>query len=205
LVTELARGGNLHQALHVKHRQLNRSERFQLAIELLEGVCYMHSRSPPIAHLDLKSMNLVLDEDGQHLKICDFGLARLMDDDAESKGQSSERPPNQGGSPRYMSPECYDRNLGVISLKADVWSSGCILIELFGDTLPYSECGNIQQILKLMLVDHCGPSIPTTIESAVRDVIASTLAFNAVDRAPIADVLAKVQGIESKSRFTWNG
>jgi tetratricopeptide (TPR) repeat protein len=205
LVTELAPGGNLHQALHVRHRKLSRNERFQLAIELLEGVHYLHTQRPPIAHLDLKSMNLVLDKEGQHLKICDFGLARLLNDEAEGEGQGSERPPSQGGSPRYMSPECYDRNLGAITVKADVWSSGCILIEIFGETLPYAECGNIQQILKLMLVDHCGPSIPTTIEAAVRDVIASTLLFNASDRVAIAEVLTQVQNIDNKSRFAWSG
>merc|ERR1719460_1156987 len=88
LVTELAPGGNLHQALHVRHRHLARHERFQLATELLEGVRYLHARSPPIAHLDLKSMNLVLDEEGEHLQICDFGLARVL----------KERPQRAGGS-----------------------------------------------------------------------------------------------------------
>jgi tetratricopeptide (TPR) repeat protein len=212
LVTELAPGGNLHQALHVKHRRLKRYERFQLASELLEGVRYLHQRSPPIAHLDLKSMNLVLDEEGQHLQICDFGLARVLGDAPRQSSEGEEpveRSPSRGGSPRYMSPECYDTNLGAITEKADVWSSGCILIEIFGETLPYAECSNVQQILKLMLVHKCGPSIPESIEASVRSVITSTLAFEAQERQSIAQVLLQLQTVansnasEHKSRFMW--
>lgn len=219
LVTELAPGGNLHQALHVRRRSLQRHERFQLSIELLEGVRYLHARNPAIAHLDLKSMNLVLDADGQHLQICDFGLARVMveqseRDDGEAGGSSSsdtgrDRPPSRGGSPRYMSPECHDSTLGELTVKADVWSSGCILIEIFGETLPYSECSNVHQILKLMLVHRCGPDIPSRVEAPVRSIIACTLAFEAQDRLAIAQVLLRLQSVassncnENKSRFQW--
>jgi len=217
LVTELAPGGNLHQALHVRRRRLQRRERFQLSTELLEGVRYLHARTPPIAHLDLKSMNLVLDAEGQHLQICDFGLARAMgspsDGDGVAGGSSSsegDRPPNRGGSPRYMSPECHDSTLGALTEKADVWSSGCILIEIFGETLPYAECSNVHQILKLMLVHRCGPDIPATVEAPVRTIIGCTLAFEAQERLAIAQVLLRLESVpatsggEIKSRFTWN-
>jgi len=203
LVTELAPGGNLHQALHVRRRQLARHERFQLATELLEGVRYLHTRTPPVAHLDLKSMNLVLDAEGRHLQICDFGLARTLG----NVGDGCDRPPSRGGSPRYMAPECYDADLGAITEKADVWSSGCILIELFGGGLPYSECSNVQQILKIMLVHRSGPSIPQQIEASVRGIVSSMLAFDAPDRLAIAQVLLRLQAVatstENKSRFLW--
>merc|ERR1719378_621965 len=101
-------------------------------------------------------MNLVLDEEGQHLQICDFGLARVLRSRSQhldgSTQDEAERIPSRGGSQRYMSPECYDSDLGIITEKADVWSSGCILIEIFGEALPYAECSNAQQILNLMLV-----------------------------------------------------
>ena len=70
LVTELAAGGNLHHALHVRQMKFRRSQLFQLAVEFLEGVKYLHSLQPPVLHLDLKSMNLVLDLDLEHVKIC---------------------------------------------------------------------------------------------------------------------------------------
>lgn len=70
LVTELAKGGNLHHALHVRHLEFTRQQRFHIASEFLEGVRYLHALQPPVLHLDLKSMNLVLDAELQHVKIC---------------------------------------------------------------------------------------------------------------------------------------
>lgn len=202
LVTELAPGGNLHHALHVRRRQFLRHERFQLAKDLLEGVRYLHQQQPAVAHLDLKSMNLVLDAEGQHLQICDFGLSRVLGGDA---GQ--ERPPSRGGSPRYMAPECHDDRMGPLTEKADVWSSGCILIELFGNCLPYAECCNVQQIVNTMLVHQHGPTIPTMVESPVRCIIKSMLLFQAVNRLAVAQAFLQMQvaalGTENKSRFMW--
>lgn len=211
LVTELAHGGNLHQALHVRHRRFSRAECFQLSTELLEGVLYLHMQQPTIAHLDIKSMNLVLDAEGQHLQICDFGLARALcgSGDGVSSPDPRERPPSRAGSPRYMAPECYDSNLGSITEKADVWSSGCVLIEIFGARLPYAECGNVQQILKAMLVHHTGPCIPSSIEAPVRSIATSMLAFEAQQRPSIAQVLPQLQaaagppGVGETSRFFW--
>jgi len=89
LVTELIPGGNLYSALHVQRRCFLPSERFQLGCDLLEGAGYLHSQSPPVVHLDLKSMNLVLDASGQHLQICDFGLARTLSAAGGASGSSS--------------------------------------------------------------------------------------------------------------------
>mmetsp|Transcript_62695 Transcript_62695/g.134630 ORF Transcript_62695/g.134630 Transcript_62695/m.134630 type:complete len:214 (-) Transcript_62695:28-669(-) len=162
------------------------------------------TRRPPVAHLDLKSMNLVLDAEGQHLQICDFGLARAL---AADDGGPPDRPPSRGGSPRYMAPECYDSNLGPLTEKADMWSSGCVLIEIFGSSLPYAECSNVQQILNIMLVQRRGPTIPASIEARVQGAIGGTLAFTAQDRVAADMVLLQLETVarsaENKSRFQW--
>merc|ERR1712039_888870 len=135
------------------------------------------------------------DSDGQHLRICDFGLARTLG----AEGDSRERPPSRGGSPRYMAPECYDSNLGPITEKADVWSSGCILIEVFGSSLPYAECSDVQQILKIMLVQRSRPTIPSCIEAQIAGAITHTHAFEAPERLAIAQVLVMVQNADKKT------
>lgn len=197
MVTELAPGGNLHHAIHVRKREYSREERFKLATDLLQGVRYLHEREPPIVHLDLKSMNLVLDADGMHLRICDFGLARTLtgtDDGASATGRdSSTSGASRGGSPRYMAPECYDVAMGPLTEKTDVWSSGCILIEIFGCCQPYAECSNVHQILKIMLVSQVPPTIPAEIEDNVRSVIASALQIEAKDRTAVDQILLTIQ------------
>lgn len=194
LVTGLAPGGNLHRALHVQRRQLVRRERLQLSLDLLEGVAHLHSRRPPVVHLDIKSMNLVLDAEGQRLLLCDFGLAQKLGVLGGHAGAAAKS--GAGGSPRYMAPECYDSSLGPTTEKADVWSSACVLIEIFGSCLPYAECSNVQQILKTMLVHRRGPSVPISAEAPVRSAITSALAFEYHERPAVAQVLAQLRASE---------
>eukprot|EP00930_Biecheleria_cincta_P043535 TRINITY_DN29885_c0_g1_i1.p1 TRINITY_DN29885_c0_g1~~TRINITY_DN29885_c0_g1_i1.p1 ORF type:complete len:897 (+),score=182.68 TRINITY_DN29885_c0_g1_i1:127-2817(+) len=206
MVTELAPGGNLHQAIHVRKREYSREERFQLATELLQGVRYLHEREPPVVHLDLKSMNLVLDAEGTHLRICDFGLARTLGRIADDSSTSGcDGPTSRGGSPRYMAPECYDVGLGPLTEKTDVWSLGCILIEIFGCCQPYAECSNVHQILKIMLVSQIPPSIPADIEDNVRSIITSALRIEAKDRKAVDQVLLTVQIAASRSTDSKTG
>lgn len=191
LVTELALGGNLHQALHSRRYEWPLSTRLSLAGELLEALVYLHSRRPAVAHLDVKSMNVVLDADGQHLQLCDFGLARAVGPD----GEVSEF---CGGSPRYMSPERHDSSLGSITVLADVWSAGCVFIELFGNAQPYADCSNAQQILTAILVHRCGPCIPDIIEAGIRDFTAAALTFEPQERPSAWQGLQQLRTIEAK-------
>jgi len=54
------------------------ARRTQLATHLCRGVSFLHSLSPPLLHRDLKPSNCLIDEHGT-LKLCDFGLARIID------------------------------------------------------------------------------------------------------------------------------
>lgn len=201
LVTRLAPGGNLHHALHVRRHSFSREVCFQLAMDCLEGVRYLHSLQPPVLHLDLKSMNLVLDVDMQHLQICDFGLSRLAG--------AVRRGLGRGGSPRYMAPECFDEQLGAQTEKTDVWSSACILLEIFGQCQPYAECSNVQQILNMLLVQQLPPPLPDTMEARIKSVIAYALQYEAEARPQIGQLLLQLQHAAehpqqvSKSRFQW--
>lgn len=67
-----------------------------VAISVARGMAYLHSRSPPILHLDLKSPNILLDERWR-VKITDFGLSRARQNTFISAAQ--------GGTPEWMAPE----------------------------------------------------------------------------------------------------
>jgi len=203
LVTALAAGGNLHQAIHANQRQFCRSERFELSGDLFEGVRYLHFRQPAIVHLDLKSMNLLLNSDGR-LQICDFGLARTLG--AGTSGCPGSLP--EGGTARYMPPECHDATVGPITVKADIWSAGCVLIEIFGECLPFAECNGRQQIVKALLVDKCRPIVPESVEESVRRLLDAVLAMGASGRPAAASVLEYLQEAlkqprPDSSRFQW--
>ncbi|MCX6373733.1 MAG: serine/threonine-protein kinase [Actinobacteria bacterium] len=96
-----------------------------LGVELLEALAFAHSQG--IIHRDVKPQNVMLDSAG-HVKVMDFGIARLMDADTLT-GDGDVI-----GTVAYMSPEqAAGRRVGPPS---DVYSAGMVLYELLTGQHP---------------------------------------------------------------------
>lgn len=68
-----------------------------VAVSVARGMAYLHTRSPPIMHLDLKSPNILVD-DRWRIKIADFGLSKARHSTYVTSGAG-------GGTPEWMAPE----------------------------------------------------------------------------------------------------
>ncbi|CAE7730566.1 unnamed protein product [Symbiodinium pilosum] len=142
VVTEYMAGGSLHDCLFGPRKTvpLSTLQRWTIAGQTAEGLAFLHSQR--VVHRDLKSMNILLDST-KHAKICDFGLAHQM---CMESTHIARKLDGEGGSPRYMAPECYDAKIGKLTEKVDMWAAGCILIELFAGILPYADCQTMPQL-----------------------------------------------------------
>ncbi len=104
-------------------------------LEIIEQVtaALTHAHKKGVLHRDLKPGNIMLfeDDDGhRQIKILDFGLAKIVDDD--QVGMSA--PGSAMGSPAYMSPE---QATGlIVDLRSDLYSLGCIFYELLTGAPP---------------------------------------------------------------------
>lgn len=92
LVFEYMVNGNLFQALHRTMEDgrplLDWNQRYRIAIGAARGINYLHSDcSPAIIHRDIKSANILLDEDYE-AKIADFGVAKVVDDSLNDSGSN---------------------------------------------------------------------------------------------------------------------
>eukprot|EP00913_Durusdinium_trenchii_P035047 g32784.t1 len=117
VVTEFMAGGSLHDRLFGRSQlaatsALGPRQRWLIACQTAEGLSFLHSQR--VVHRDLKSMNILLDA-GQNAKICDFGLAHQM---CMESTHIARKLDGEGGSPRYMAPECYDASVGKLT---DAW------------------------------------------------------------------------------------
>merc|ERR1719247_3094871 len=151
-----------------------------MSYQLADGVAYLHSRPRPVVHRDLKSMNVLLAEDG--VKLCDFGLTQSMEHTCLTR-----KPGGESGSPRYSPPEIFLPQAAMTE-KVDIWSLGCVLIELWGGPIPYSDCTSIQQIMHQLLIAEIGPALPQSAPLAAVRAMETCLMFVPDERAT-ADTL----------------
>ncbi|KAG6404052.1 hypothetical protein SASPL_136289 [Salvia splendens] len=117
----------LHDNIH-EERQLNWNARLKIAIGSARGVAYLHHDcSPKIVHRDIKSSNILLDENLEP-HVSDFGLAKLLVD------EEAHVTTVVAGTFGYLAPEYLQS--GRATEKSDVYSFGVLLLELVTGKRP---------------------------------------------------------------------
>ncbi|KAK9371788.1 uncharacterized protein V1513DRAFT_305048 [Lipomyces chichibuensis] len=144
LFLEYVPGGSIGTCLR-KHGRFERPIIHCLTRQVVDGLAYLHSKG--ILHRDLKSDNLLLDLDGI-CKISDFGISKrsqnIYSNDAEMSMQ---------GTIFWMAPEVihnvvHNEKQGY-SAKVDIWSLGCVVLEMFAGRRPWSNDEAIGAMYKL--------------------------------------------------------
>ncbi|KAL3518058.1 hypothetical protein ACH5RR_020647 [Cinchona calisaya] len=128
IVYEYMRNGSLHDHLHSQRNtdcsMVNSWRlRIRIALDCARGIEYLHSYSiPPIVHRDIKSSNILLDENWT-ARVSDFGLS-LMWPESEDEPMYTKAV----GTVGYIDPEYYVLN--ILTVKSDVYGFGVVLLEL---------------------------------------------------------------------------
>lgn len=132
-----------------KMGSLNENEAKVIMVQLFKGLRYLNEQKRPIIHYDLKPGNILFSDNGG-IKITDFGLSKIMEEDANSIDLTSQG----SGTYWYLPPECFDTDSPRISSKVDVWSAGVIFYQMLFGEKPFGNNMSQQKILQQGLIDR---------------------------------------------------
>ncbi|XP_056856817.1 serine/threonine-protein kinase RUNKEL-like [Raphanus sativus] len=175
LVLEYCVGGDLRTLLQ-QDCKLPEDSVYGLAYDLVTALLFLHSKG--ITYCDLKPSNILLDENG-HIKLCDFGLARKLDDISKSPSTGKR------GTPYYMAPELYEDG-GVHSFASDLWALGCVLYECYTGRPPF-VAREFTQLVKSIHSDPT-PPLPGNASRSFVNLIESLLIKDPAQRIQWADL-----------------
>jgi hypothetical protein len=126
LVYEYMSNGSLADLLFARRsnkKSPSWRERVGIALDVARGLHYLHDElDSRVIHCDVKPQNILMDAEGR-AKIADFGLAKLLLPD-QTRTFTGVR-----GTRGYLAPEWY-RGVGPVTVKADVYSYGVVLMEI---------------------------------------------------------------------------
>ncbi|KAF2758196.1 Pkinase-domain-containing protein [Pseudovirgaria hyperparasitica] len=154
---EYISGGSVGSCLR-KHGRFEEKIVSSLTRQTLLGLAYLHGQG--ILHRDLKADNILLDLDGT-CKISDFGISKKTDNIYGNDVSNSMQ-----GSVFWMAPEVIRAQGEGYSAKIDIWSLGCVVLEMFAGRRPWSKEEAIGAIYKLGSLNQA-PPIPDDVSSQI--------------------------------------
>ena len=152
--------------------------------QTLTGLAYLHGRE--IIHRDIKGANVLVDNKGR-IKISDFGISKRVEASSllNSGGKGHQHRPSLQGSVFWMAPEVVKQTS--YTRKADIWSLGCLVVEMFTGTHPYPDSSQLQAIFKIGN-SKASPNMPEEASDEAKAFLEQTFELDH-NRRPSADEL----------------
>ncbi|XP_053551846.1 serine/threonine-protein kinase WNK3 isoform X2 [Bombina bombina] len=176
LVTELMTSGTLKTYLK-RFKVMKPKVLRSWCRQILKGLQFLHTRTPPIIHRDLKCDNIFITGPTGSVKIGDLGLATLM---RTSFAKSVI------GTPEFMAPEMYEEHYDEY---VDVYAFGMCMLEMATSEYPYSECQNAAQIYRKVTSGIKPASFNKVSDPEVKEIIDCCIRQNKSERLSIKELL----------------
>jgi len=127
---------------------------------LLRGLEYLHTRQPAVLHRDIKGANVLVGLNGA-VKLSDFGCSKRT---ADTMSRTLK------GSVPWMAPEVIQQN-GQAGRRSDVWSLGCVVIEMATSRQPWGGFDNHMAAMFKIAMSKETPPVPDGLSEECQDFI----------------------------------
>ncbi|XP_057701584.1 serine/threonine-protein kinase WNK2 isoform X3 [Corythoichthys intestinalis] len=176
LVTELMTSGTLKTYLK-RFKVMKPKVLRSWCRQILKGLHFLHTRTPPIIHRDLKCDNIFITGPTGSVKIGDLGLATL-------KRASFAK--SVIGTPEFMAPEMYEEHYDEA---VDVYAFGMCMLEMATSEYPYSECQNAAQIYRKVTSGVKPASYSKVSDPEIKEIIGECICHRWEERYSIKELL----------------
>ncbi|XP_017293469.1 serine/threonine-protein kinase tousled-like 2 isoform X2 [Kryptolebias marmoratus] len=190
-VLEYCAGNDLDFYLK-QNKSMTEKEGRSIVMQLVNALKYLNQIRTPVIHYDLKPGNILLVNGTAcgEIKLTDFGLSKIMDDDSCSAADGVELTSPGAGTYWYLPPECFivGKDPPRISNKVDVWSVGVIFYQCLFGRKPFGHNQSPQDILQentiLKATEVQFPPKPV-ITTEAKAFIRRCLAYHKEDRVDV--------------------
>ncbi|KAM0322950.1 hypothetical protein ACHAQA_009049 [Verticillium albo-atrum] len=164
--------------------------------QILDAINYMHSRG--VIHRDLKPENVLLD-DNMHVKITDFGTAKLLKTQQDPQGaippgagplesgsrdqDGEDRAASFVGTAEYVSPELLTSKNACKA--SDLWAFGCIIYQLLAGRPPFKAGTEYLTFQKIVNLEY---EFPSGFPAAARDLVERCLVLDPARRLTVEHI-----------------
>ncbi len=193
IVMELLEGSSLADEI---------AERGPVSVERAAAICapvcdaLAAAHDAGIVHRDVKPENVFLHRtrDGETVKVLDFGLAKVLDEERPFGRLTPAPSRSLVGTPAYIAPE---RLLGrVYDGRADVYSVGVVLYQLLSGELPFRSGGDMHALIAMSVTSEPAPL--GEVRPGIDPTVAA-VAMRALSREPDARPTARELAAELRS------
>lgn len=147
LVTEYVEGVPVDR--YCDEHRLSVRQRIALFLEVAEAVQHAHRNL--VVHRDLKPSNILVAAD-RRVKLVDFGIAKLLTDEAAASGDPLTRPGHRWMTPEYAAPEQIVGD--PVTTATDVYQLGTVLYRLLSGHHPFESASDTPHRLERAVVER---------------------------------------------------
>jgi hypothetical protein len=222
IVSELCSIGSLRQLLDGRDIPLSMETRLSIALQVAEGMCYLHNQDPPIIHRDLKSHNIFINETFigsedasvssvkqkkgkdsrdhyEKLETKSTLVAKIGDWGSARATLSGSRTMTHGvGTACWLAPEVIKHARS--SRFSDVYGYGIILWELATREEVYQGLETTQIIAKVANENLRPPVEAVPDDCPWKDLMMECWAENPLERVDFTSIVARLDAIHAKSQ-----
>ena len=193
IVMEYLAGGSLKQKIEGTG-PLKPGDAVRVAIEVANGLAFAHSKG--IIHADLKPSNILFDAN-ETAKICDFGIARTPQEDADT--------PQLYATAMYVAPERVEGK--TTTVQSDVYGLGLVLYEALVGKPPFTS-SNAAVLLRDHVVrqpvppSHLRPSVPKELDTVALKALAKQPSLRYQKASDFAVALQRIENVDKELATT---